>query len=190
MSASIVARFDAEFGRTDPRAVFSNWASYYFKTVLPPLLTANIMLDRVPRVDLDQVAFVIAPNLRVHVLKVGGDVADLRPYDAHGRFDSLVMTHLTPFIDLVARRSGVTERVLWSNAGTVFDTFLGMIESLAAGWPGLAQARAFLASPTRLNGGQNPLHQPVRRIKGRRVPGVTHEDPFHESAAWVKPPRF
>ena len=46
--AAILARFDAKFGTTDPRAVMSMWASAYFTDAVPPLLATTPAAAAVP----------------------------------------------------------------------------------------------------------------------------------------------
>lgn len=167
--SAIVARFDAKFGRTDRRAIMSMWASAYFTDALPPLLAANIMLDRTPHLDLDRVGFIMAPSLRIQALKIGRVLQPLENTDAHERFDGVVTSHLTPLIELVADRGGVTKRVLWSNVGNVFEAFLRKLDAIDPVRPGLRQARQLLASRTLPSGMRNPLHEPVRYVDGRRI---------------------
>lgn len=167
--AAIVARFDARFGRTDRRAVMSMWASAYFTDTVPPLLAANILLDLAPRLGPGEVSFVMAPSLRIQALRIGAELVSLAGIDAGARFTALIGAHLAALIAHVATRGGVTRRVLWSNVGNVFEAFLRKLEAIDAGRPGLAHARALLASPMLDSGERNPLFEPVRYLDGRRV---------------------
>ena len=169
MVAAILARFDTKDGKPDLRAVVSVWVSSYLMAVLPPLLAANILLDRVPQTGLGEVAFIPSPDLRIGALRVAREDAGLEGADVFSRFDSIVRAHLAPFIELAAGRGQVTQRVLWSNAGHVFEAFLGKIESAAAGRQGLADARALLAAPLWPRWGRNPLYHPVRYLEGQRI---------------------
>jgi ferric iron reductase protein FhuF len=90
---------------------------------------------------------IMAPSLRIQALKIGEALVPLAEAGS-SRFDGLVLAHLAPFIDLVADRGGVTKRVLWSNAGNVFEAFSRKLESIAAGQVGLEHARRLLLSPT------------------------------------------
>ena len=108
----------------DPRAVVSTWALSYFETVLPPLLSAAILLDRMPRVRLDEVRFIRAPNGHIAALQTFGD----QPASPHDRLAAL-LDHLAALIELITAGGVVTARVLWSNAGHIFEAFLTMLES-------------------------------------------------------------
>jgi ferric iron reductase protein FhuF len=148
----------------NPRAVVSKWALGYFETVLPPLLSAAILLDRMPRLRLDEVGFILAPGGQIAALQVFGD----RRGSADDRLAALV-DHLACFVELVAARGIVTARVLWSNAGHIFEAFLTMLESAAADRHQLEGARSLLARPVLFEQIRNPLFQPVHTVAGQRV---------------------
>ncbi len=169
MLADIVARFEAKFGAADRRAILSMWSLIYFSTALPPLLAANILLGVEPALGLDRVTFIIAPNFRIDALRIGAEVRRLDDAPAGFRFDRLIGDHLVPFIDLVADRVGVTRRVLWSNAGNVFEAFCALLERAAGSRAGLDDARDLLARPSLACGARNPLFAPVRYVADRRV---------------------
>ncbi len=169
MLANIIARFEAKFGATDRRAILSMWTLIYFSTALPPLLAANILLGVEPALCLDRVTFIIAPNFRIDAVRIGAEVRRLHDAEAGGRFDRLIGDHLVPFIDLVADRGGVTRRVLWSNAGNVFEAFCALLERAAGSCAGLDDARDLLARPSLEGGVRNPLFAPVRYVADRRV---------------------
>ena len=169
MMTTIVARFDARFGPTDPRAIVSMWSAIGFTETLPPLLAANITLDLEPELSLDRAAFVLSPTHRIEALKITGALRSVADTNAGTRFEGLVSGHLAPFIDLVARRGRVTRRVLWSNAGNVFEAFCRKLEAMVPDRPGLLQAREFLGRRTLPDGTGNPLFEPVRYVQGKRI---------------------
>ena len=166
---AILAWYAARLGPTDRRAALSIWAGWHFQAVLPPILAANILLDRSPTLDLERVGFILSPDHKATRITIPGDVEDLTRADGHARFAGLIDRYLTPLVGLLARRADVTERVLWSNAGHIFEAFLGKIEHVAEGRRGYQQARRVLAMPARLDGTPNPLHEPVRYHDGRRI---------------------
>ena len=159
MMDGIMGLFAGKVERADPRAVVSVWSLSYFTAVLPPLLSAIILLDRLPAIALDEVAFIVAPDLRVQALKVAVEAPGAG--NGQDRFGPLVWSHLAPVIELIAARSPVTRRVLWSNAGHVFEAFLRMLDPAAAGRPAMAEARSLLATPLWPAGARNPLFNPV-----------------------------
>lgn len=145
----------------------SMWASTYFTDVLPPLLAANIILNVEPSLEIDRVAFVMAPSLRIQALRIDDDLVSLEGRNALSRFDSLIFRHLTPLIKLRAVRGRVTSRVLWSNAGNVFEAFSRKLEAMNEEWIGFVHAHQLLAMPTLSGGERNPLFKPVSYVAGR-----------------------
>ncbi len=169
MVAAIIARFEAKFGPTDRRAIFSMWASIYFAAALPPLLAANLLLGQEPDVAFGQVRFIVASNFRIEALQVGRGIRRLDDAAPAARFDGIVHAHLSPFIDRVADRTGVARRLLWSNAGNVFDAFTRHLRAVAALPSAPDPAGDLLARRQLPDGAPNPLFEPVRYPDGRRV---------------------
>ena len=164
-----VEHYNNEYGDTDRRAIFSIWALRHFQAVLPPLLSANIFLDCSPVLELDRLAFVMAADFTVRELRIGPDLVDLRGASGAARFRNLAQSFLAPLIERISVRTAVTERVLWSNAGTTFEGFLGIVEPAAKGRSGFQEAKALLQSPTWPDGTVNRLFSPVRYVDGRRI---------------------
>ena len=139
----------------DRRAVVSVWALEAFETVLPQVVAAVVLLGRVPCVE---AAWVIGE----------GRVTGLRaPAWDEGSFAAFAAGVLRPFVAIVAERGGVSQRVLWSNAGHIVETFLGMLERETGVLAGSAAIRELLAQPV-VGGVANGLFAPVRYVNGRR----------------------
>lgn len=68
-------------------------------------------------------------------------------------------------IDSLARASGLTRRVLWSNAGNLFERVIGhCAQLLGEAHPGVRQGRELLARRRLVAGAINPLAEPVRYL--------------------------
>lgn len=140
----------------DRRAVVSLWALEAFEALLPPVVAAAVLLGRVPRID---VQWAIGE----------GGVTGMRTGGWHEEsFAVFAAAVLRPFVAIVAERGGVSERVLWSNAGHIVEAFLGMLEREAGPLAGTAAIRELLAQPM-VNGVANGLFEPVRYVNGQRV---------------------
>ena len=140
----------------DRRAVVSVWALEAFETVLPPVVAGAVLLGRVPGAE---------PSWAIR----DGGVTGLRVRVwTEGRFAEFATTVLEPFVALVARRGGVSTRVLWSNAGHIVEAFTGMLEREAGVSARSAAIRESLAQPM-VNGAANELFAPVRYVNGKRV---------------------
>ncbi len=164
-----VEHYYKEYGHTDRRAIFSIWALRHFQAVLPPLLLANILFDRSPVLDFEVIAFVMAGDLTVRELRIGPDIVDLHGASGIARFRGLVQSFMSPLIERISVRTAVGERVLWNNAGTTFEGFLGLVEAVAGDRTGFHEGKALLQAPTWPDGTVNRLFSPVRYTDGRRI---------------------
>lgn len=163
--AAELGRFGGRYERPEPRAVASQWSKLYFSRLLVPATAAAIAADwRLP----------LAPRgIRVGLDAQGG-VATLAlphagaasvPGDTEERFGFLVTEHLPPLIDSLARASGLTRRVLWSNAGNLFERVVGhCAQLLGEAHPGVRHGRELLARRRLAAGAANPLAEPVRYL--------------------------
>ena len=139
----------------DRRAVVSVWALEAFEAVLPAVVAAAVLLGRVPGAEM---GWVIGES-RVTGLRV-------RAWE-EGGFAAFAVAVLGPFVAIVAERGGVSQRVLWSNAGHIIEAFLGMLEREAGTSRGSVAIRDLLAQPL-LDGVSNGLFAPVRYVDGQR----------------------
>ena len=139
----------------DRRAVVSVWVLEAFETVLPPVIAAAVLLGRVPGAE---VRWVIGED------RVIGLQARAWDEDSFAKFSTEV---LGPFVATVAERGGVSQRVLWSNAGHIVEAFLGMLEREAGVSAGSATIRDLLAQPI-VGGVANGLFAPIRYVNGLR----------------------
>ena len=163
--AAELARFASRYEQPEPRAVASQWSKLYFSRLLVPATAAAIAADW--RLPLDP------RQLRVALDAEGGVATVALPHagaaspagDAEERFGFLVTEHLPPVIDSLARASGLTRRVLWSNAGNLFERVIGhCAQLLGETHPGVQQGREVLARRRLADGTANPLAEPVRYL--------------------------
>lgn len=163
--AAALARFGGSYEQPEPRAVASQWSKLYFSRLLVPATAAAIAADW--RLPLDP------RRLRVVLDAQGGVATVALPHagaaspagDAEERFGFLVTEHLPEVIDSLARASGLTRRVLWSNAGNLFERVVGhCAQSLGEAHPGVRQGREMLARRRFAAGTANPLAEPVRYL--------------------------
>lgn len=114
-------RFARGYDRPDPAALASLWSMYHLNAVIIPAVADLLCRDRI----LPVAAGTIGLRLDATGLPASLVLPDTgRPATAgdHGsRFDLLVRGHLAPFVALLGSVAPVTPRVLWSNAGTIFE---------------------------------------------------------------------
>lgn len=158
-------RFARTFAEPEPRAVASIWAKQHFAMLVVPTLAASIVLDLVLPVALDTIAVIPDEGGLTRALKLHGDPAgDAGVRAPADRFGALIDGHLAPLIGALAAVSGVAPRVLWSNAGNIFEFVVRRTEGLApAGRTGHAAAAHVLTSRRRA-GASNPLFEPIRYL--------------------------
>ncbi len=142
----------------DGRALASEWSKRYFARMLPPLLGAALLLDwQLP------LAF---SAVRLRVDQHGMPKALVLPHTGEPRqpgatrLAELVDEHLIPVVDAMAVASGLTPRVVWSNAGNYLEWFVKRIEGLMPA-DAQAEAHAWLTTSTCADGTPNPLFRPV-----------------------------
>lgn len=161
--AQLLARFA---GRRHPvgdrRAVASLWAKHHFATLLPPFLALALIAEREIELAPDAIGCTFSPDgvtTRIHLRDAGRPAASA---DALARFAPLVDGHLEPLIRALSSASGVSRKVLWSNAGNMFDFIARRIERAIGPSPPVRDALALMAAKRLPDGRPNPLFDPVR----------------------------
>lgn len=164
MQRAIHERFARRFPRFDRRATLSIWMKWHLNAVLPPMLMADVLLAwRLP-LALEDVAFIIADDARTAAMRCRHEGRASTTADPFERFGELIFNHFTPLVTLLAARTGLTRRVLWSNIGNTFEAMLRRIESVSGQSERLASADRLLAEPRWPDGRLNPLHGAVHYI--------------------------
>jgi ferric iron reductase protein FhuF len=158
-----LTRFARTFPDPEPRAVASIWSKHHFAALIPPTLAAYIVLGRILPTALDVVGVVTGEDGRTAAFKLRDTGA--RSDSSALPFAALLEGHLTPLVTALADVSGLAPRVLWSNAGNVFDFVVRQagMEPLVDR-AGLAAAERLLASRRLPSGDPNPLFEPVRIV--------------------------
>jgi len=151
-------QFRPDLKGEDERALLSIWSKYYFLRLLPPVLAANLILQRELPLSVDVLAVEVdAQGLPgVFVLPDDGQqlVASAHPLS---RFEAIMRDNLQPVITAWRQALGLSPRVLWSNASRYIHWFTGELKG--AGLPEMfwAPGLALLDQPTFENGDKNPL---------------------------------
>lgn len=170
MRAAVEARFAQRFDRFDPRAVHSIWMKWYLNAFLPPVLLADLLLQRRLPVALDNTRFIIGDDLRVAAVRIDGAAQDIGDSDPFCRFESLIFDHFAPLIAMWTSRTDVTRRVFWSNVGNTFEAMLRRVEAVSGSFARLEQARGLLNAPVWRDGRPNPLFGAVYEVAENGTP--------------------
>ena len=166
----------------EPRALMSQWSKFYFRAVVPAALAITIVHGRTLTLDPGACGIVLRGGLPVQLRfpvdswtppmqgddGVIGQGIDTEP-SAFERFASLIHVHLPAAIHAMHRASGVSQRVLWSNAGNLLEFIVAEMRKL----PSLA-ARA----------GSDYLWL----FDGDAGFGQTADNPLYRTVRYVAPP--
>lgn len=155
----LLEKYSANYDGGDLRGVASQWSKWHFNALLQPSLFAVLLAGQ--QLPLDKGLFVeVNPQGNSLRLCLQGDAQPL--CDARVFFEQLVQEFLAPLVKALARVSGASVRVFWSNAGNIFENCISLaqqhplVESTR-----VQQARAFLQEYSLANGRRNPLWQAV-----------------------------
>lgn len=161
--AELLARFgNRRYPGADRRAVASLWAKQHFATLLPPFLAIALLAEREIDVGIDAIGCIFSDEgvtQSIHLRDAGKPAA---PADAFQRFVPLMDGHLVPMITALAAASGVSRKVLWSNAGNMFDFIVRRVEQAVGARPAVMDALTLMATRRLPDGRPNPLFDPVR----------------------------
>jgi ferric iron reductase protein FhuF len=161
--AQLLAAFSAaRYPGGDRRAVASLWAKHHFAALLPPALALALIAEQEIDLGFDAIGCTFAGDgitTRIHLRDVGRPAA---PADAFARFLPLIEGHLEPLIAALAAVSGASRKVLWSNAGNMFDFITRRVERAIGPRAPVGEALALMASRRLPDGRPNPLFDPVR----------------------------
>jgi ferric iron reductase protein FhuF len=161
----VLADFGRNYQSPEPMAVATQWSKWHFSRLLTPVIAANIVADRQLPVGIDRIGIVLSPDSRTLAIRLPGE-GDQRQFgDAHDRFAVVIDKHLAPLISGLSRASGLPAKVLWSNAGNVFENVTKECAAmLGEAHPGVMHARALLISRHRPDKRRNELFAPVTYV--------------------------
>lgn len=173
----ILGRYGRRYApEEERRAIATQWSKRYFSVVMTPIVAAAILIDwRLP----------LHPETTALDIDAEGGITGLRvssfgKAETHSsgidRFSFLTEAHLPYVVEAIARASGLSRHVLWSNAGNLFDGIARRCEAVASpGSAGIRDAIAFLEASHLGDGTRNPLFRPIvyhhegQTIRKRRV---------------------
>lgn len=160
--AQVCGHFDKAHGVTPARAVASIWSKWHFAIVMPAWFIGRVLMGRRLPIALDALRFEIndeGRTLCVWLPEPGEH--DRQATTPDTSWNALVEQHLRPTVELLAERTGVTRRVLWNNAGNLFEAFVRRLDETYPGQAGLAPARELLEAEHGADGRPNPMFKPV-----------------------------
>lgn len=160
-----LGRFAVHYPGGDTRAVTSLWSRYYLAAAVYVPLAANLVLERELPLGLGELGVALGNHAEPAQLVLAHDGEPVRNRAEPARFDFLVEDNLAPAIAVMAAHSGLSPRVLWSNAGHYFYYLAATLEA-TPGWSANAsEAFRFMRRRHLPDGRRNPLFEPVRQTR-------------------------
>jgi ferric iron reductase protein FhuF len=170
--STLMARFRPQFAAADQRGLASIWINQYFNRLFPPVISAALLLNQRMPLRLEQLAVVVDDQGLPLAFKLPGGCEPLAsPETPFERFAHLLDDNLQPLIQALCAHTGVSAKVLWSNAGNYFEAWLGQLKSRTQQPQLLVDGERLLASPRRPDGSRNPLYAPIRYVEIEHADG-------------------
>lgn len=174
--AAIVESFCVTHGNTPRIAVLSIWSKWYFTTIVPPLISANVCVDVLPPCRASVIKLVLNESYMIERGIISDGLPTVVAPGTASRLAPLVEELIAPFIERFHRCTGVPHSVLWSNAGNLVEGVVRHLEKIDAPDDAVRECDAYLNLPRLADGRRNRLYRPVvytersgERARRRRV---------------------
>jgi ferric iron reductase protein FhuF len=163
--STLMARFRPQFATADQRGLASIWANQYFMRLFPPVISAALLLNQRMPLQIGQLSIIVDGEGLPLVFKLPGPCEPLPPpQNPFERFAHLLDDNLQPYIQALCAHTGVSAKVLWSNAGNYFEAWLGQLQKRSDQPQLLLDGQRLLSAAQRPDGSRNPLFEPIRYI--------------------------
>jgi ferric iron reductase protein FhuF len=152
----------AHLGEGDIRARMSLWCIDYVHALIPLSVVARLVLNRRLPIALDEVSLILDDDFMPSAIRIRDDGAMDWRRDPHAMFGPLIQDHLRPLFEAWSAQTGISPRVLWTNAANLYEAILRGLEKIPlAGRRLTAQADRLIHEPHWPDGSQNPFRNPV-----------------------------
>lgn len=111
--ACLIQSYAHRFGVKPDGYLVSLWSQKYLATVIIPVMALSVIGGKAVQTDIENTAIVVDDDGEPVALRVP---SAFTAEEADQAASLLVSTHLTPLIDALARRSGLSRKVFWGNA--------------------------------------------------------------------------
>ncbi len=156
----------------DRRALVSHWSRHYFVRLIPPVTAAAVLLDHRLPLGIQDIGVILDDEGRPEAFKLP-DEGDRLPESCgpFGRFAHLVEDNLGPVIEKLCSYSGLSAKVLWSNAGNYFEAMVTQLAAQSRDSSG-SDGQALVGARFLPDGRPNPLFEPVRYVELKTADGA------------------
>ncbi len=166
----MLGRYGRRYGQeAERRAVATQWSKHYLSRVMTPVVAAAILIDwRLP-LHLETTALDIDAGGVITGLRVSSFGQTVAPFSSVDRFSFLTEAHLPRVVEAIARASGLSRHVLWSNAGNLFEGVARRLETIAPKEAaGIRDAMTLMETSHLDDGTRNPLFRPITYLDAAR----------------------
>lgn len=161
----LLSRFGENYADAEPRAVASQWSKWYLSRLITPVLAANMVLDRKLPIGLQETGIILSPDGRAEAFRLRDEGQAFTPSDFMERFEDLLDGHLSLIIPAISTASGLSQKVLWSNAGNIIENVVASCaRKLGEEHAGVVHGRQLLASRLWHDRQPNRVFEPVRYL--------------------------
>lgn len=152
----------AHIGDGDLRAQMSLWCIDYVHVLMPVTVVANLVLNRQMPLKLEDIAVILDDEGMPEAIRLCDDGITNETRDAFAAFDPMIRGNLQPLIEAWSAYSGISPRVLWTNAANLYEAILRGMEKLPDVSPGvIAEAERLITSSHWPDHWRNPFLRPV-----------------------------
>jgi ferric iron reductase protein FhuF len=152
----------AHLGEGDRRALMSLWCIEYVHVLMPVVVVATLLLNRQLPLALADIALILDEEEIPGAIRLPDEGCVSQTDDPFVNFSTLIRSNLEPLFDAWAAYSGVSQRVLWTNAANLFEAILRGLQRLPNVPPeALAPAERLVTDSHWPDGRRNPFRQPV-----------------------------
>lgn len=169
---ALLERFATAYSNGDRRAIASQWSKWLFHAWLSPTVAVMVLDGYSLTRQSGDWGIRFTQGGRAERLWLRSTLAPSQRVSVDRLLTQLVSEDLGDAVAALARHSGASVNVFWSNAGNLVEHVLTRLADHPVTCPDrLAQARQFLDTP-RLAGVRNRLHRPVtyRLTEGSTTP--------------------
>ncbi|WP_454856420.1 siderophore-iron reductase FhuF [Rhizobium binxianense] len=162
---ALLQRFGENYPEPEPRAVASQWSKWYFSRLVTPALAANIVMNRKLPVRFGETNVILSEDGRATAFRLRDEGSSFTPADYGERFADLVDGHLAILIAALSGASGLSSKVLWANAGNVFENVIRHCANmLGEEHAGVLHGRQLLSERLWRDKRPNRIFEPVRYV--------------------------
>ena len=175
-------------GAGDRRAQTSLWCIEYVHALMPLPVVASLRLGRALPLRLEDVSVILDEEHLPSTVRLRDDGGPCTDRDPFARFDGMIRGNLEPLIDAWAAYSGISPRVLWTNAANLYEAIMRYMEKQPhAPREVIAEADMLITRTQWPDGRRNPFARPVlyrpehpSNQRWRRVCCVRYLIPAHQ----------